>query len=80
MPDLATERERQLTTARANLDQWRHRQSGKLGTGSRVEFFSARFTVVKWRSRSVAKSAFYQEGEREEERLWKRGCPCFSIE
>ena len=38
--------------------------------------FSARFPVIKWRFRSAAKSAFYQGGEREEERPWKRGCPC----
>ena len=37
------------------LDQW---LSGKLGTGSRSSLvLSARFAVVKWRSRSVAKSA-----------------------
>ena len=38
------------------LDQW---QSGKLSNGSRGLVLSARFSIVNWRSRPVAKSANY---------------------
>ena len=56
--DLTTERERQLTAARAN--QTTGLTNGRVAIGHRKSslVLSACFPVVKWRSRYVATSAF----------------------
>ena len=61
MADLATERERQLTTARAN--QTTGLSNGKTAIGHRKSclVLSARFPVANLRSRPVAKSAYYSK-------------------
>ena len=55
--DLATERERQLTTARAIKQLALPMAERQIGHRKSRFVLSARFAVVNWRSRPVAKSA-----------------------
>ena len=58
--ELATERERQLTTARADQQLARPTAERQIGHRKSCLFLSARFVVVNWRSRPVATSAYFR--------------------